>query len=147
MPKQSHWLLELGSGDGGCWDRVMLDLTPLPTGMREKGNGTGVVCGGLRTHVGHCPQPVGSTRTHTPSQPAPPWGQPQGGDVETTRAGYGVSLLLHSQNPHSLGQQSPLQRQSHHCSSHQHPSVGWDCNHACGEEMPLFHPHLSSGGW
>lgn len=59
--------------------------------------------------------PLGHWSSHTPSANLPFFGaSPKVGDVETTRASYGVSFLLHTQHPHSLGEQSPLQRKSHH---------------------------------
>lgn len=84
----------------------------------EKGKETGVVCGGLQTPLDTVPSqynPLGHWSSHTPPANLPLLGvSPKVGDVETTRAGHGVSFLLHSQHPHSLGGQRPLQRQSHH---------------------------------
>lgn len=89
--------------------------------------------------------PLGHWSSHTPPASLPLLGvSPKVGDVETTRAGYGVSFLLHSQHSHSLGGQSPLQRQSHHLLFHQHPSGGWECNHA--GEISWKQPEGKHGG-
>lgn len=120
----------LGSGVKGCWDGAVMDLAPLPTGMRREDGGEGKrswcrsACGTLSPAEG----------IH--------WGTGPAASSQPTCLSSGSSLRQVMWKPLgqdagcpgrlwsfiSLGGCSPLQRKSCRLLSERFPSVGWDCN-------------------
>lgn len=139
----------LGSSDEGCWHGAVLDLAPLPTGMRrEDGEGKKK----LVQFVGDTRplwdpserDPLGYRSPHTLLANLPLLGvSPKVGDVETTGAGCGVSLLC-SWCLHLPGRtKTPAEVKLFYLLSEQCLSVGWDCNQCWwGRNASILPPSL-----